>query len=440
MGKTPRYSVVIPTRDRSHTLRHSIRTCLAQEFDDVEFLVSDNGSDGATRKLVEEFSDRRLRYVHTPQPLAMTDSWEFAVGQATGEFVTVIGDDDGLLLHALPQIDRVLQMTGGKVLRWEAAYYYWPCVPSRPDASPNRLFIPLRRRRRFDRIRRRAGRARLAKAARWKTTYATLPMIYRAMVHRSVLAKLREETGRVFYSLSPDVYSAFAIAHAAGEFLSVDTPIGLGGTSGKSNALNFILNEPSTVVTDFFKLNDEAGIRWHERAPDLKLISPVEADSYLHAQERLFPTDRRLALDRRKLISRCVDDLQAKDELEWQQALAKMRASLTDNARLVRWFDRKYASMARRERRPTPASVRPKRYDGSYLRLDTSEFGVTNVYEAAELFEKLMGYRAESVDVRSVKDVRVSFALIADRVSAKLRTIRGRLIAPRILRRRQSEA
>jgi Glycosyl transferase family 2 len=439
MGGAPRYSIVIPTRDRPHTLRHAIRTCLAQQFDDAEFLVSDNGSDAATRNLVAEFADRRLRYVHTPRPLAMTDSWEFAVGQAAGEFITVIGDDDGLLLHALPEIDRILRMTGGKVLRWEAAYYYWPCVPSRSDASPNRLFIPLRRRRRFDRIRRRAGRSRLAKAARWKTTYAALPMIYRAMVHRSVLTKLREQTGRIFYSLSPDVYSAFAIAHAAGEFLSVDTPIGLGGTSGKSNALNFILNEPSAIVADFFTLNDEAGIRWHKRAPDLKLISPVEADSYLHAQDKLFPTDRRLALDRRKLISRCVDDLYVADETEWQQALAKMRASLIDNPRLVRWFDRKYASMPWPDR-PPPAPPRWKRYDGSYLRLDTSEFGVTNVFEAAELFEKVMGYRAEGVDARPVKDVRVRLALIADRVSAKLRTIRGKLATAKLFRTRQPEA
>jgi hypothetical protein len=440
MGTAPRYSVVIPTRDRSHTLRHTIRTCLAQQFDDAEFLVSDNGSDAATRNLVAEFSDRRLRYVHTPRPMAMTDSWEFAVEQARGEFVTVIGDDDGLLLHALPEIDRILKMTGGKVLRWEAAHYCWPCLPPLPFAGPNRLFIPMRRKRRFDRIRRRVGRARLADAARWKTTYATLPMIYRAMIHRSVLDKLRQQTGRVFYSLSPDIYSAFSVAQAAGEFLTVDTPIGLTATSGSSTGLNMHFKEPSAIVTDFARLNEEAGIRRHDLAPDLKVISAFVADSYFHAQERLFPTDRRLSLDRRKLISRCIDDLQVADESEWRAALAKLSASVADSPRLAGWFERKYARLPWRDRPPQPAPPRLKRYDGSYLRLDTAEFGVTNVFEAAELFEKLLGYRAESVDVRSVTDVRVRLALIADRISAKLRTIRGRLLAPRILRRRQSEA
>ncbi len=161
MATSPRFSVVIPTRDRAHTLRHTLRTCIAQQFDDAEFLVSDNGSDAAARAVVEELADRRLQYVHTPQPLAMTDSWEFAIKQARGEFVTIVGDDDGLLLHALPEIDRVLTMTGGKVLRWETLYYCWPCLPAQSLATANRLYIPLRRRRPFYRVRRRVGRAGL---------------------------------------------------------------------------------------------------------------------------------------------------------------------------------------------------------------------------------------------------------------------------------------
>jgi hypothetical protein len=422
MTKSPRFSVVIPTRDRAHTLRHTIRTCLAQQFDDAEFLVSDNGSDSSARGVVESFSDRRLKYVHTPRPMAMTDSWEFGVSHAAGEFITVIGDDDGLLLHALPEIDRILTMTGGKVLRWENAHYCWPCHPPLSFTGPNRLHVPLRRKRDFHRIRRRSSRGRIARAARWKTTYPNLPTIYRAMVHRSILAKIREQTGRLFYSQSPDVYSAIAIAHVAGEFLSVDAPIGLGGTSGRSTGLNACVNGSSPVVTDFFHLNSDGGICRHELAPDVMAHSSWVADSYLHARARLFPTDRRLALDRRKLISRCVEELRPKDEAEWQEAQGKLRASLTDNPKLVRWFDRTYARMSYRDIRPGPVPPSPKRYAGRFLHLDTSEFGVTNVFEAAELFEKLLGYRAEGVDIRLVQNVPARLALIARRLSSRLRS------------------
>jgi hypothetical protein len=421
MSDSPRFSVVIPTRDRAHTLRHTIRTCLAQRFDDVEILVSDNGSDSKTRGVVEEFTDGRLRYVHTPRPLAMTDSWEFAVSQAAGEFVTVIGDDDGLLLHALPAIDRILRLSGGMVLRWETAHYCWPCMPPLPSARPNRLYVPLRRRRSFHRVRWRASRGKIAEAARGKIAHSALPMIYRSMVHRSVLAKIREQTGRVFASRSPDVYSAFAVAHAAGRFLSVDAPIGLTGGSGAGNGLNVYLKQPTPAATDFSRLNNDAGIIRHELAPDVNVMSAAVADSFLHARERLFPSDRRLALDRRKLVLRCIEELEPVDELEWQQARDKLRASLIDDPRLVRWFDRKCGRMSFQEARREPAKPL-RRYGGGYLNLDTSEFGVTNVFEAAELFERLLGYRTDGVDIRLVHNVPARLALIARRLSARLRS------------------
>src|SRR5262245_30208092 len=93
----PRFSVVIPTRERAGTLRHSLRTCLEQDFDDYEIVVCDNCSSTATRQVVDEADSPRVRYVRADRPLAMSANWELAVAAARGEYVTVLGDDDGLL-------------------------------------------------------------------------------------------------------------------------------------------------------------------------------------------------------------------------------------------------------------------------------------------------------------------------------------------------------
>src|SRR5437016_943724 len=122
---SPRFSIVIPTRNRADTLRHTLRTCVAQEFDDFEIVVSDNDSSPLVREAVESFADPKIKYVRTPRLLAMSDSWEFAVAQAAGEFITLIGNDDGLLLHALPEIDRVIRMLDASILRWDSVCYNW---------------------------------------------------------------------------------------------------------------------------------------------------------------------------------------------------------------------------------------------------------------------------------------------------------------------------
>src|SRR5213078_1360054 len=97
----PRFSVVIPTRERAQTLRYSLQTCLDQDFTDYEVVVCDNYSSPATREVVDSFTSPRVKYVRAPQPLAMSHNWELALAHASGEYVTVLGDDDGLLSHAL---------------------------------------------------------------------------------------------------------------------------------------------------------------------------------------------------------------------------------------------------------------------------------------------------------------------------------------------------
>src|ERR1022692_87909 len=115
----PRFSIVIPSRNRAHTLPATLRTCLAQEFADFEILVADNCSADATAEVVNTIDDKRIRYVRSSRPLSMCDSWEFAVSHALGEYVIVVGADDGLLLHGLREIDRLLRQLNAKVLRWE---------------------------------------------------------------------------------------------------------------------------------------------------------------------------------------------------------------------------------------------------------------------------------------------------------------------------------
>ena len=65
---TPRFSVVIPTRERATTLRYCLRTCLEQDFDDYEIVVCDNCSSPATREVVEEAASPRIVLASTWRP------------------------------------------------------------------------------------------------------------------------------------------------------------------------------------------------------------------------------------------------------------------------------------------------------------------------------------------------------------------------------------
>ena len=81
----PRFSILMPTRNRAQLLQFALQSALDQPTADLEIVVSDNDSRDDTPAVARRFNDPRVRYVRTPETLAMPDSWEFALSHATGE-------------------------------------------------------------------------------------------------------------------------------------------------------------------------------------------------------------------------------------------------------------------------------------------------------------------------------------------------------------------
>lgn len=399
----PRFSIVIPTRERADTLRHTLRTCLAQDFQDFEIVVSDNDSSPVVREVVDSFADPKIKYVRTPRLLAMSDSWEFALERAAGEFVTLIGNDDGLLLHALSEIDRLVRMLDATILRWDSVCYNWPDLPVQDHASANALLVPLRQIDEYYPIRRRAAAPVMADVANGRASYSDLPMIYCSAIHRSWIERLRARAGRVFQSECPDIFSAFAFASIGGAYHSVAAPFGINGLSGKSNGVAGVyLKEQSPVSREFRELNVKAAHTRHPHAPALPVISAAVADSFWHAKAALFADDAALALDRKQLTINCLNEWRLSGDDEWRQVRAALRQSLADDAELCAWFDREYGQRAWQSLKPP--RQRYKRYGGAYMNLDASEFGVSNIFEAAQLCEKLLGGRRDGFNYHIVPE------------------------------------
>ncbi len=404
-----KFSVVIPTRERAETLRFALRTCLNQSFDDYEVIVSDNFSSPATRAVVEEAGSPKVRYVRTAEPVAMSTNWEFAVSHARGEYVILIGDDDALLPHALTELDRLSRRPRGtKAIRWTPAYYTWPNVdlPGQGDY----LRLPF-----GSTLFERDGHSTIREVASFREFYTALPMLYNAAVHRDVLDDLRRRAGRVFPHPVPDVYSGFAIAHTAGTFLSTTVAMSVSGQSGSSNGIATLFKRGRNAIDrEFHALNARAGLRSEPTVPDLPVFPHVPvADSFAFAKRTLFP-DLPVDLDRRELAAACVAGARVA-EADWPAALAVVRESLADVPELQKWFDAELAATPYRA--PACVQLRPAclGFDGTFLHLDASVFGATDVAAAAQVCAQLLDYRDQPIEYAQSEDDRQIAAMkIAD--------------------------
>lgn len=126
----PFFSVVIPTRGRTHVVAWAIRSTLAQTFQDLECVVIDNNADDRVEKVCAQFSDSRLRRVKTGS-LNMPDNLDEAYRNARGLYAVLIEDRQCLYHHTLSLAHELAQREELDCLLWNNDVFEDGTTPAR---------------------------------------------------------------------------------------------------------------------------------------------------------------------------------------------------------------------------------------------------------------------------------------------------------------------
>ena len=222
-------SVVIPTRDRVQTAVRTVDNVLRCAGADVEIIVQDCGTSHALRKHIERVADARLHYKHTVGPLSMTENWNRAAKFIQGEYAVFIGDDDGVL----PEIGLVAQWAKANkiaAVAYRAANYFWRDYPG---PRSGHLFYkppytgkcqPME-----------AGVALKAALRINAGSIVALPQLYHGIVATEHLLAISGRHGKLFDAVHPDYYVAWALAHEIADYIHIDYPLTVVGSSARSN-------------------------------------------------------------------------------------------------------------------------------------------------------------------------------------------------------------
>jgi glycosyltransferase involved in cell wall biosynthesis len=92
----PRLTIAIPTVNRADLVGRAIESALAQTSNDIEIIVSDNGSTDGTPAVIARYAGRRLRTFRHPTTISAAQHGRFLMEQARGEFFLGLSDDDFL--------------------------------------------------------------------------------------------------------------------------------------------------------------------------------------------------------------------------------------------------------------------------------------------------------------------------------------------------------
>jgi len=283
---TRRFSVVLPTRERADTLEWALRTVAAIDYDNLQIVVSDNDSQDRTESVVRQLNDPRILYVNTGQRLSMSHNWEFALSKVDGDWVTFLGDDDGLLPDCIDKVNSIIDWTDTSAIRSTGCSYFWPDSMVFGNTT---LIVPVTKG-----YEKRRSSHWLRKLYAGKAAYTDLPVFYNGgFVELSAIQRSLGPDGRFFRSCIPDVYSSVALGKVLQDYIFLREPLHVSGRSRHSTGAAF--SSPDTYATPRETFLSERNIPLHPGIPttaDGGLPGSIQAFVYeAHLQSQHLATE-----------------------------------------------------------------------------------------------------------------------------------------------------
>ena len=236
-----KYSVLVPTYNKLEYLKYTIESVLTSNYQNFELIISNDFSTDGTEEYLSTINDNRVKIIKPPIKLTVTENYEFMLNFAKGEWVTILGDDDGLLPSFFEKLDKFLHaFKNVKLIHTKPAFYYWEDVDDYygPRVCDYQNF--------FETPKIRNSKKALLMALAGLSLRTNLPMIYTSgLVKMELVSEIKKKSaGFFFHSAIPDYYSMIALLYETKTYLEINEPIFWVGTSKKSGGRGTKVYEP----------------------------------------------------------------------------------------------------------------------------------------------------------------------------------------------------
>lgn len=380
------FTVIIPTKDRAQYLYHSLRTCSNQDYENLEIIVSDDGSIDNTREVVEEAArkDPRIHYITPGSCLGMLDNFEFALNHVKPGFVIALGGDDGLLPNSIRRMQKIIEETGKELLSWPTATFFY----ANTKIDNGQIIFPLIKGKPTSGTRIINSNTFLERQSKnlFYISDIESPMIYvKGVVSTTLIEKVKNRSidGRFYSCSTPDGYSGIVLAGEVEEYAFCGEPLSIHGVSPTSQGLGYLSsNESAKKQSDDFFKNVEKKPMHEELAsqPYSPLISLMTADFLLTARDLPGWTGKFSPINYKKLLSKALSELE--DGLFPEDRISRevnILYRIAEQKGLTEYFLKKLKRSKRNSRRPLEGNAMSSRL----LYIDAKQYDINNIFEAS---------------------------------------------------------
>jgi glycosyltransferase involved in cell wall biosynthesis len=251
-----KFSVLLPTRNRLEYLKYAVETVRRQDDDDWEIVISDNASEQEIEPWVDSLHEDRIKYFRTDRFLPVTDNWNLSLDHSSGDWVIMLGDDDGLMPGYFSRARALFEQFGSPDFVYTSGYLYaYPGVlKEHPegllDHYPNASFLRGSTSPFFLTSTQARRLVRDSLDFKMKFTYN---MQY-SLISRGLIQKMLKD-GPFFQSPFPDYYATNVMFLKAGRVLVDPEPMVAIGITPKSYGF-FLFNQREVEGVSFLQTDE----------------------------------------------------------------------------------------------------------------------------------------------------------------------------------------
>ncbi len=273
-------SIIIPTRNRQPYALAAVNHILSSTSDEVQVVIQDNSdSNSLFEQVMQGDNTHRIKYSYSPVELSFVDNFSKGVELADGDYVCMIGDDDGIN----PEIEEFVRWA--KLNNIEAITpeihlnYIWPNTGNsyyKKDTG-NLTIVDFNLSFKFYDPKKEL--MKLLNSGGQNYLKYNLVKIYHGIIKRSLMDDVKKVTGRYFGGLSPDIYSSVALSLVTNKVLKIDYPLTIPGVCRKSGSGHSSTGRHHGNLENAPQLKGHTDYQWSTLVPRFYSVETLWADS-----------------------------------------------------------------------------------------------------------------------------------------------------------------